>query len=397
MEQNYSSSLLDSFRREDQLSLDEDLQDPFEQSRNHEMSSSYFSNILNGSEDDVLKPKNTPNLTQYNDFYCYESDYPHVHMTEETADKLVNYIAEHHLDKPVKLSWFGGEPLVGLKRIDQISQGLKDRGIQFSASMISNGYLFDNEVVEKSVTLWNLKDVQITLDGTEDVYNKVKAYSGICDNPFHRVLRNIDLLINNGVNVNIRLNVDFYNKDDIRVLINELGERYSGKKHISIYPNMLFNDQGFEPVHHSSEEIMDLVRIVNDNTEQLKTFGLGFDRNKIPWLQVSQCMADNPHAVEIQPDGSFCRCEHETIGDGYGSIDEGIVNPGKIQEWKETIERSEFCPECEIYPACYLLKRCMNAEVPCIEEFRTYSVEDHKQQILKVYLKNLEVKENESF
>jgi len=73
MEQNYSSSLLDSFRREDQLSLDEDLQDPFEQSRNHEMSSSYFSNILNGSEDDVLKPKNTPNLTQYNDFYCYES------------------------------------------------------------------------------------------------------------------------------------------------------------------------------------------------------------------------------------------------------------------------------------------------------------------------------------
>ena len=74
MEQNYSSSLLDSFRREDQLSLDEDLQDPFEQSRNHEMSSSYFSNILNGSEDDVLKPKNTPNLTQYNDFYCYESD-----------------------------------------------------------------------------------------------------------------------------------------------------------------------------------------------------------------------------------------------------------------------------------------------------------------------------------
>ena len=74
MEQNYSSSLLDSFRREDQLSLDEDLQGPFEQSRNHEMSSSYISNILNGSDDDVLKPKNTPNLTQYNDFYCYESD-----------------------------------------------------------------------------------------------------------------------------------------------------------------------------------------------------------------------------------------------------------------------------------------------------------------------------------
>ena len=330
-------------------------------------------------------------------FYCYESDYPRFHMTEEMGQKVIEYITEHRGNKNVTIQWFGGEPLVGMQRIDQISQGLTDRGIPFSSSMISNGYLFDEEIVKKSISLWKLERIQITIDGTEKIYNKVKAYSGICDNPFHRVLRNIDLLINNGVNVNIRLNVDFYNKDDIRVLINELGERYSGKKHISIYPNMLFNDQGFEPVHHSSEEIMDLVRIVNDNTEQLKTFGLGFDRNKIPWLQVSQCMADNPHAVEIQPDGSFCRCEHETIGDGYGSIDEGIVNPGKIQEWKETIERSEFCPECEIYPACYLLKRCMNAEVPCIEEFRTYSVEAHKQQILKVYLKNLEVKENESF
>ena len=224
----------------------------------------------------------------------------------------------------------------------------------------------------------------------------MKAYSGICENPFHRVLRNIDLLISKGIHVNIRLNVDFYNKDDIRTLINDLGARYSGKKHISIYPNMLFNDQGYEPVHHSLEEIMDLVRIVNDDTKLLIELGLGFNRNKIPWLQASQCMADNPHSVEIQPDGSFCRCEHETIGDGYGSIDEGIVNPVKLQEWRETIERSEHCPDCEIYPACYLLKQCMNAEVPCIEEFRIHTVKVHEDQIRKVYLKSLEVKENEN-
>ena len=330
-------------------------------------------------------------------FYCYESDYPRVHMTEETGQKVIDYITEHRGSKDVTIQWFGGEPLVGIQRIDQISQGLKERGIPFTSSMISNGYLFDEEIVERSVSLWNLKRIQITIDGTEDVYNRVKSYSGICENPFYRVLRNIDLLINKGIYVNIRLNVDFYNKDDIRVLIDDLGKRYSGKKYISIYPNMLFNGQGYEPVHHSSEEIMDLVRIVNDDTEQLKKFGLGFDRNKIPWLQASQCMADNPHTVEIQPDGSFCRCEHETIGDGYGSFDEGIVNPKKIQEWEETIERSEYCPECEIYPTCYMLKRCMNAEVPCIEEFRKYSVKAHEELLLKAYLKNLEVMGNEDF
>ena len=76
-------------------------------------------------------------------FYCYESDYPRVHMTEETANKLIDFIDEHRNGSRVTINWFGGEPLVGIQRIDQISQGLKDCGISFSSSMISNGYLFD--------------------------------------------------------------------------------------------------------------------------------------------------------------------------------------------------------------------------------------------------------------
>ena len=162
-------------------------------------------------------------------FYCYESDYPRFHMTEETGQKVIDYITEHRGNKNVTIQWFGGEPLVGIQRIDQISQGLTERGIPFSSSMISNGYLFDEEIVERSASLWKLGRIQITIDGTEDTYNRVKAYSGICDNPFYRVLRNIDLLINKGIHVNIRLNVDFYNKDDIQTLINELGKRYSVK------------------------------------------------------------------------------------------------------------------------------------------------------------------------
>ena len=90
-------------------------------------------------------------------FYCYESDYPRVHMTEETAEKLIDFIDEHRQGKDVILDWFGGEPLVGVDRIDQITQGLRNRGVQFVSSMISNGYLFDEEVIERSISLWNLK------------------------------------------------------------------------------------------------------------------------------------------------------------------------------------------------------------------------------------------------
>ena len=328
-------------------------------------------------------------------FYCYESNYPRVHMTEETADKLIDYIAEHRKGKDVKLSWFGGEPLLGAERINQICQGLKDRGIPFYSSMISNGYLFDEELVEKSVKLWNLKRVQITLDGTEEVYNRVKAYVINDENPFRRVLRNIDLLAGNKIQVNIRLNMDFYNKDDIQNLIEDLGKKYSGRRVINVYLNMLFNDEGFEPVHHSLEEIIEIMKIIDGFTQRLVQLGLTNDYEPFPHLKTNQCMADSPHAVEIQPDGSFCRCEHENILDSYGNLDEGILDPQKPLKWKEIIERSENCPDCPVYPACYLLRQCMNADAPCLEYYRQRRQGMYKNMMCEKYYKSLEDEKNE--
>ncbi len=328
-------------------------------------------------------------------FYCYESDFPRVHMTEETASKVVDFIDEHRIDKDVSINWFGGEPLVGMARIDQISQGLKDRGIDFSASMISNGYLLDEAIVKKCVDLWNLKRIQITLDGTETVYNKVKAYANAQDNPFQRVLRNIDLLSAYKIHVSIRINVGFYNKDDIHTLIEELGERYSGNKHVSVYLNMLFNHQGYEPVHLSQEDMVELLCIIDDFTLRLKELKLGFDRKKLPSLQFSQCMADNSHVIEIQPDGSFCRCEHEAISESYGNLADGVLDPEKPLLWKESFERSDYCPECSVYPACFLLRRCLSADVPCIESFRLRSLKAHKEVLRSVYQKRIEGEKNE--
>lgn len=328
-------------------------------------------------------------------FYCYESDYPHVQMTEETAGKLIEYIDQHRGGKDVSINWFGGEPLVGLQRIDQISQGLKDRGIPFTSSMISNGYLFNEEIAERSVELWKLQRIQITLDGTEETYNRVKAYVNARDNPFQRVLRNIDLLSSNKVHVNIRLNVDFYNQDNIRILVEELGKRYSGNRFVTVYLSMLFSDVGFEPVSHSQDDMIALLRIIDEMTDRLKELKLAFDNMKYLDLTFSQCMADNPHSVMIQPDGSFCRCEHENIHDNYGNIENGITEPQKLEKWKDTTEPSENCPRCAIYPACYHLRNCMNSDVPCIEEFQESNLEKQRKRIRAMYIQKTEVKKDE--
>jgi len=118
-------------------------------------------------------------------FYCYEADYPHRTMTKETADKLVSYMAEHCGEqKKVSIGWFGGEPTLCVDRIEQICDGLTEKGIEYSASMISNGYLFTKELAKTAREKWKLHSIQITLDGTEEVYNKTKAYVSVKDNPY---------------------------------------------------------------------------------------------------------------------------------------------------------------------------------------------------------------------
>ena len=328
-------------------------------------------------------------------FYCYESDYPHVQMTEETANDLLDYIEEHRGGKKVGISWFGGEPLVGIQRIDQISQGLKDRDIPFDSSMISNGYLFDESIIKRAVDLWKLTRIQITLDGTEEIYNRVKAYVNTNDNPFQRVLRNIDLLTENKIRVNIRLNMDFYNKDDIGILIEELGKRYSGNNYVTVYVNMLFNDEGFEPVHHTYDDMIQLSQIIADYNERLKKMHLAFDNLKELHLQFSQCMADNPHSLMIQPDGGFCRCEHENIHERYGSLKDGVTDPQKISKWREATEHSDKCPECPLYPACYSLTYCHNADMPCIDKIQKSNLDKHREMVKSLYIHKMEVEKNE--
>ena len=330
-------------------------------------------------------------------FYCYESDYPRVQMTEETASKLVDYIEKHRESKDITIQWFGGEPLVGLQRIDQISQGLRDRGIKFTSSMISNGFLFDDNIIDRSISLWNLERVQITLDGTEETYNRVKAYVNAQDNPFQRVLKNIDKLSENSIRVNIRLNIDKYNKDDISILIDELGERYSGNKYVSVYLNMLFNNTGYEPIQHSYDDIISITELIAEYNERLRGYRLAIEDNSVPYLKSNQCMADNPHTVMIQPDGSFCRCEHENVLDSYGNLDEGILYPQKLEDWHESKDQSPRCHECNLYPVCYHLRNCMNSDMPCIEQFQEMTIKKQMERIRAIYVRKMEGEKNEGF
>ena len=185
-------------------------------------------------------------------YYCFESDHKHCTMTKQIVSDVIDYIARMSKNEPIEIGWFGGEPLVGNKQISEICEGLKEKGIRYKSSMVSNAYLFDDNLIEKAKEDWHLNHVQITLDGTEEVYNATKAYINPKDNPYQRVIGNIKKLLEAGIAVNVRLNVSDKNISNLKDLINELTERFSGKKGFSCYSHAVYDDVGFEPLHYET-------------------------------------------------------------------------------------------------------------------------------------------------
>lgn len=289
-------------------------------------------------------------------FYCYELGRSRKWMTEKTAKDVVDYIIRRKTDGEIKIHWFGGEPLYNVKIIDFISEELKNKGVQFYSHMISNGYLFDTEMIVRAKELWNLKKIQITIDGTEDVYNRVKAYIyKDCASPFDRVLNNVEQLLNNNINVQIRLNMDMHNIDDLFELSNYLLERFKGNKNLFIYPHLLY-DCGKKIVNNRNDDYL------NTKFIELKNLLDKNDHREQKYVKIvrfkNHCMADTDTSIMILPEGQLGKCEHCTEDNFIGSIYDEKIDIAKLNLFKKMAVPFKKCDDCEMRHACVSLECC---------------------------------------
>ena len=314
-------------------------------------------------------------------FYCYERGIPRFSMNEDTATDVGLYIARVCSGEPVSLSWFGGEPLYNRKAIEIICAVLRDHDIEYSSILTSNGYYLDEAMSKKAVEDWHIRSAQITLDGTETIYNRTKAYLKAEGNPFARVLDNIEYALDAGIHVSIRLNMDRKNAEDLLRLIDLVGQRYGRRENLSAHVVLLSGDTGSIHEFTSAEEAIAWRRRLNERLDEL-----GYLRHgTLPQgLQINRCMADNPACEVILPDGRIQRCEHYDEAEIVGSIYNEIRDEVKYREWGETT-RYPACAECAMYPMCVPLKRCPWRVNGCSEQRRVNLYETLVRTILSTY------------
>ncbi len=319
-------------------------------------------------------------------FYCHESGIPQLSMSSEIADDVLNYILKHGASK-IHIMWYGGEPLVNLTAIDYISQGLLDHGIEFNSSMISNGYMFDDERAHKAKTLWHLDEVQITLDGLEDTYNRVKAYVRKDDQSlFYVILGNIEVLLQQGIHVKIRMNLDEYNVDELFALADLLLERFHDYKNCSIYSAPFLEDclgtcykRTEEKRRYVFQKYFELNTILNQHGK--------LTRSELATTMNSEmrCIALANVRV-IFPDGKFAYCHDYQDGIIEGDIYENEPPIERRWEYAKCIPETAKCEQCIRFPQCVRLEKCFNNK--CNDELINEWVWTTRNEMIWAYEKN---------
>ena len=279
-----------------------------------------------------------------NCYYCYEKHqcFQRKNMTKEVADKLINLIIQN---KPKKFffSWFGGEPLFNYQIIDYIIDKIKENNIDYVSSMISNAILFTPEMIERAVKKWKLRNIQITVDGIYENYEKIKD---VPKGSFERLANNIDLLIQNKVKVSIRLNITPDNLHELKKAV-LFFKKYKGNQYFSIYTHEIFDT----PLD-KQKKIFYNKRVLNEYIH----YYCGHDPKIIQW-QEKCCMADQGKCVGVLPDGELNICEHCIDHDHFSNLDQDFYDINVINKFTEISDRKE-CQLCPLRPSCIFLHEC---------------------------------------
>ncbi len=322
-------------------------------------------------------------------FYCYELGQARRPMTEETALQTADYIISHCGGQAVSIEWFGGEPLYNKPVIQLICHKLKEAGISYTSTMISNGYLLDAETVSEARDLWNLKEVQITIDGTEQTYNRVKAYIYHGVNAYEQVMANIGHLLAADISVSIRMNIDMHNADDLERLAAELHQRFEGQQRLSAYLHLLFEDKAKRSAASHDDrrrQLLERQRLIED---KLAGWGLFRSNRFSPSIKTAHCMAENDGSVVIQPDGHITKCEHYTDSHHVGHVGSDELDAAMLDRFKERgTMLGEFCRQCVNFPDCTLLLSCPHYEEchPEMPGIYAHQLSEEMKVMYKAYL-----------
>lgn len=310
-------------------------------------------------------------------FYCYEKGRAQFPMTDEVANKVADFIINvRDENKPVSIGWFGGEPTFNTKPMDIIYDRLIEENIPYTSSMISNGYLINDELCNKFVEKYKINNVQITIDGIGNKYNRVKNYIYEKEeSAFDIVMDNIERLLKAGISVSVRMNLDLHNYESLKHLVYFLRNRfnsYGDLIHPYVYP--IFEETAERNEEHRAEvfkHLEEILYILDEcNFTQRAQLRAG--------LRLRHCMVDSTDSILIGPKGDIGLCEHYTTDHFFSHIDNYEEKDWEvIKSFRTYLKPIEICRTCPLLPSCLRIDLCQDIRF-CDRHVQKWRLQEQK-------------------
>lgn len=283
----------------------------------------------------------------FNCTYCYEHFRPNISMEKTTEDNIIKFITQANPNS-LHLTWYGGEPLMNFNSIQNISTQLKLNNINFDASIVTNGYLLKEGIIDQLQDL-NITSIQVTLDGPEDIHDSRRFL--LTGKPSFKIIyKNIESLLSSKASekilLKIRVNVDKSNIQQYsefrQSLINDLN-RYNRK--IFIYPGWVTGETNPDTCCLTNNEISEFV--------------LENSANVYPQNGLNECMVRHINSYLIGPTGKLYKCWHNL---GHEEFELGNINDQPQILNSKLLSRFIIgtdpylhaeCKQCSILPICW--------------------------------------------
>jgi uncharacterized protein len=248
------------------------------------------------------------------------------------------------------INWFGGEPLLALPVVEEISEHILSllaihEHVMYSGFMTTNAYLLEPKTFERLVAL-GIANYQVSLDGDEDVHDLTRRMLN-GRSSFARIWENLQYIHSSkslARDILLRVHLCRDNISSARKLIDRIVSEFGGDDRFKLFLKPIErlggpNDADL-PILTRGQETS-VVRQLAEAVSS-KIFVLNLQPEADPYV----CYAAKANSLAIRADGRIAKCTVALYDDrnSIGKLQENgtvILNRERLLPWLRGLESTD--------------------------------------------------------
>jgi len=300
--------------------------------------------------------------------YCYQEGYEPVKqvLSTEVIDAFFDYVRVHFAGRRKYVTVFGGEPLLPGENQRRLLTHFMTKAseAELDVAFVTNGYTLVSYL--DLLSKHRIREVQVTLDGTEEVHDARRFLHGK-QPTFTRIVEGVDACLNAGISVNLRMVADKDNLSNLPALARFAIEK--GWTSNSIFKTQIGRNYELHHCNSTPDRLYDRASLYAAMYELLKVHPYIAEFYK-PAFSIAKFISDNDELPMPLFDacpacktewafdytGTIYSCtatvgkQGEELGTYYPTV---LLNTEAVEAWQDRdITSIAACKDCSLALAC---------------------------------------------